>query len=162
MNCYVCGTKLEEMEDHCPCCGEYVVEIIGDSAEAEQVLKEKGEKRRNKLLSRYEMEITVYKWEEEQSKKMSAVIAPVPSMYHEAQWLDESFARVPGIDEIELETVIKKDGEERKVTFTLSSFSTPTFLHIGATVEDGFLLRLLLKNDGGEVHKSEAVSLLEL
>lgn len=162
MNCYVCGTKLGETEDHCPRCGEYVVEIIGDSAETERVLREKGEKRRNKLLSQYELEIAVYKWEEEQSKKMSAVIAPVPSMYHEEQWLDEPFARVPGVDEMELEAVIKKDGEEKTVAFALRSFSSPTFLHIGAVVEDGFLLRLLLKSDDGEVHRSEAVSLLEL
>ena len=100
MNCYVCGTKLDEGADQCPCCREYVAEIIGDPAETERILKEKGEKRRSKLLSQYEIGIAVYKWEEEQSRKMRVRMPPAESLYHREGWLEEPFARVPGVDEM--------------------------------------------------------------
>lgn len=162
MNCYVCGTNLDEGADCCPCCGEYVVETIGDPAETERILKEKGEKRRTKLLSQYGIEIAVYKWEEEQSRKMRVQMPPAESLYRSEGWLEEPFARVPGMEEFAVETAIRKAGEEKTVVMTVQSFSSPTFLHIGAVIEDGFQLRLVLKNDDGEIHRSEAVSLLDV
>lgn len=159
MKCYVCGTNIGKAEEYCPCCKECVVDIIGDSTETEKILKDKGEKRRNKLLSQYEIYVAVYKWEGK-SQEIRIAIGSAKDLFHKEKWLEERFARIPDIHMMELKLVIMKDGKENVSSVKVESFQSPTLLHIGAVIEDGFQLKIILKNDRNETHTSEAIDLL--
>lgn len=162
MKCYVCGTEIGRTEDRCRCCGEYVVDIIGDDAGTEKVLREKGEKRRNKLLSQYKIDVAAYKWADGKSEKVKLPIDSAENLFHREKWLDDRFARVPEVEVMDMGLIITKNGEEKEATVKMESFQSPTFLHIGAVVEDGFRVKLILKNDSGETHLSDEVALLEV
>lgn len=165
MKCIVCNKEIVSPLRPCPRCGFLQPAVVGDAAGAEDFITGKAQKHKQELLGNYDFGLTVYHWKDQDGtvvldreerlsfgKGDALLAAPV--------WLNQSFARIPDVDTMELELSIQLGGESaEKIPVTVAVPQGKHLQQVGACIGADLSVKLLLKNPEGQT-ESGAVQFL--
>lgn len=159
--CLVCGSEIPENRSNCPCCGEYPVRIIGDNTRDTQYrLKQHAEEKRNQKLKDISIALHGFRLDGEELSSQEIKIGTAAELYHHEIWLQETFAPACGLPSLDIECTIYRADASQKVQCSIAAPTGDELLYIGAVLEDGFQLHLLMKNDR-EIVRSQPISILQ-
>lgn len=165
MKCLVCGKEFEG-STKCPVCGFTSAAIVGEQTEEmKRHMKLLAEEHKERILGGTELSIVVYEWQPnkdeilELAEKDYVSFAPCKDMVQgQIYWISEQFARVDGSN-VELILAVNKDGNQKEITVSVPIPKGEDFWTVGASLEDGFSVKLHLKTNQQTTQSEEIIIL---
>ncbi len=150
MKCLVCG--LEHTAAECPRCHFPDIQIMGDPEQERQRLEPVLRDYKINLLRGVKLSLPVYRWKDcngqlVQERMEFAPLAGGEALLAGEVWYPEKFARIPDRQALPVCLRIQTGEACRDVQLELPNLLQPELQQLGAVLEEGLCLRLLLRND---------------
>lgn len=162
MKCLVCAAHFSEQAHHCPHCGEFVIQIMGDYEKGQRLRLERAQKRREKLLGAFQAGVCARKLQQGSLTAICVPVAPAPELFLRERWCPEPFARAAASGTMTFCLSLLRDGTERQIPLDVPVPASSGLLQLGAIIREGFQLSLLVRSGDGETTASSPIALMEL
>lgn len=164
MKCLVCGKNYEAAE--CPRCRFPDVQIIGDREQTIASLKPTIDAWRTNFLQAVQVKVQLYRWKDKDGMVVldrvdTAMLGDGNTLRQGAAWLPERIARIAEAEEISVTTHITIGADTREFAVTVPNLHRPELQQLGASVDEEFNLRLMLRNASDAPTCSEPVPLFD-
>lgn len=157
--CLICGSEIPQNQSKCLCCGEYPVRVIGENTlDMQQILQQRAKEKRDQKLQDISVGLRIYHLKDKQLTPADIIIGVASQLFHHEIWLKESFAPACGLSSLDIECILDKEGIQQSILCSIPAPEGEGTLHIGAVLENGFQLYLLVKNNDNEV-RSQSIAL---
>lgn len=162
--CLVCGKVFEG--NSCPRCSFPVI-YYAEGSEVDSVIEKHKpiiEAHRAKFFNSIKLGVMIYRSKDEGGKtapdrKEKLPFGTLSECFGKELWLAQSFARIPGVKELNVCLYAEFKGETYERTVTVPNIEAPGFQYLGVCAgEDSFRVRL--KNESEKVTESKTVPLL--
>ena len=152
MKCYACYADIKEEKSTCDICGMTNPKIIGDNAQAVELLEKLGNEYRQEKLNGVNISVTAYEYEEKDgtlSIKVSHKVNLTNAgnlVYGKTMWFEQKFAKIPTEREADLEVVL--DGKVSKaVTVNFHTPKLDDYWQVGLELKEGFQVIVKIGNE---------------
>ena len=166
MKCLVCGKNYNDYE--CPRCGfpDLQLPLGKELEEARKKVQPKIDAHRAEFLKKIEVGIKVYYWKDQDGvlaadREEKCSFGSGSALYGKTVWLDQKFARVPEEKTLPIWLYIRVDGTEHERIVELPNLQEAQLQEIGLSMDNGFELCLMLRNDSGTPVYSNRFSLFD-
>lgn len=162
MKCFVCG---KEYQGHaCPRCRFPDVQVpVSSPAEARKALKDEIDAHFNRFLDHISLELTTYFWKgsgpKVQLDHKEFISLSGRTLYQKEYWVEQQFARDPDHRTISIPVRIRIWDSIREQQMELPNIFSPVLQQIGFSLDQDFNLRMMLRNENGELTNSQPISL---
>ncbi len=151
MKCLVCQKTFEG--GICPRCGYPVVEGTDVDALME-TLRPQIEEYRRIFQSGVRLELGIFRWKEEDGtvvidRRELLSFGPYAELAGKQTWLPQQFARIPGVDTLELQVRLSIGEAARELSVPVPNLAEASLQSVGIELSEDMFFRLLLKNDAG-------------
>lgn len=151
--CSACGKEIQDRRSPCPRCGFLQPGVLGDEDAAGQIIHRLAKKHLVLFLRQFDFGIQVYYWKEKggqvvPDRQQRLSFGTGDSLVGRTEFLSQQFARVPGLERMELQLSVLKLGKP----FLETAVSLPVpegelLQQAGLELSESLQLRLKLKND---------------
>lgn len=163
--CRVCHKNLTKPAQPCPRCGFQEPAFFGDPVKAQQLIAHKADAYRSQFLSGFDFGITIYRWKDQdgtlaldRTERLS--FGTGSDLTEKTRWLEQSFARIPDLQKMELELSIRRNGQKyRQIPVSVPVPGGNHLQQVGISLSGDQTLRLLMKNPQAQT-QSEPISFL--
>ena len=152
--CKACGKEIQSAL--CLRCGFRQPAVIGDPQGAQSVMAELANRHRIGYLRQFDIGVTVYYWKEKGDqvvldRQQRLSFGTGETLQGRTCFLEQKFARLPEVTELELQLSVLKNGEKfRELSVSLPVPPGAHLQQLGAALTPSLELLLTLKNPQGQ------------
>mgnify|MGYP000514819764 FL=1 len=151
-----------------PRCGfpDLQLQLGKELQEARKKVQPKIDAYRAEFLKKIEVGIKVYYWKDQDgvlaaAREEKCSFGSGSALYGKTVWLDQKFARVPEEKTLPIWLYIRVDGTEHERIVELPNLQEAQLQEIGLSMDAGFELCLMMRNDSGTPVYSNRFSLFD-
>lgn len=163
VTCLVCGKQYEKGD--CPRCQFPDIQIPGlDRENAIHHLRPAIEACRKVFLETIKVSLVTYRWKDVNGtvaldREERIPLGTGTELFGNEKWLDGQFARIPDQQKIDVTICVKTNEGEQTKTIAVPNLHKAELQQIGASVDENFRIRLMLRNQSENSTKSDPVAL---
>lgn len=168
MKCCVCTTEIPEGVMECPCCGfvdERRMRILGDAQKIAEQVEANAAAHRKRFLHEIDIGLLTYTWKDSDGtltldSEHRASFGKCDAILAQPQWLEQRFARVPGVSKVEAILSVQRAGQpEKRLHVEVDALPQAQLQSVGVSMLPDMTVRLLVKNSTASV-QSEPISII--
>lgn len=165
--CRVCHKELTNPAQPCPRCKFKEFSVMGNDTAAQKMLNQMADTARVKFLSDFDFGVTVYYWKDkdgqialDRSEYLS--FGSGSDLVDKTCWLDQLFARIPDVKNMELELSIRMGNRNyRRMTVSVPVPGGNYLQQVGISLSRDMTVKLLLKNTQEQTQSASVSFLLD-
>lgn len=156
--CLVCGKEYEGPQ--CPRCDFPAVVLMKITPEVTKSIANY----REMFFQNIQIGIISYSWKDKDGylvldQEHQRVLGSCRDLLNGTIWLNQQFARIPDVDDLELRIFVNIKGEVSEKNVKIPNIKSPYLQEIGVSMDENMQVVVHLKNENGETSESQPMEL---